>query len=64
MVFAFGILFVASAGFAVGQQDQPEIKLTRKEKIQVVDSIRKFMTDKYVFPDLGKKMGELVTKNM
>ena len=34
-----------------------------EEKQQVVDSIALFMTDKYVFPDKGKEMGDLVSKN-
>jgi retinol-binding protein 3 len=57
-------LLLAFAGFTFGQADQPEIKLTKQEKTQVVDSISKFMADKYVFPDVGKKIGDVVTKNL
>jgi retinol-binding protein 3 len=64
MIITFTILILASTGLVLGQQDQPEIKLTKQEKMQVVDSITKFMADKYVFPDMGKKMGDLVTKNL
>ena len=60
-LFLFSLV-VTSSSF--GQKDQPDIKLTNPEKIQVVDSISKFMADKYVFPDMGKKMGELVTINL
>jgi hypothetical protein len=63
-IAALFALLLAFAGFTFGQADQPEIKLTHQEKAQVVDSISKFMADKYVFPDMGKKMGDLVTKNL
>lgn len=42
--------------------DMPTI--SKEEKKQVVDSIALFMTDKYVFPDKGKEMGDLVLKNL
>lgn len=42
--------------------DMPTI--SEEEKKQVVDSIALFMTDKYVFPDKGKEMGDLVQKNL
>jgi retinol-binding protein 3 len=64
MIVTFTILILASTRLVMGQQDQTEIKLTKQEKMQVVDSICKFMADKYVFPDMGKKMGDLVTKNL
>jgi retinol-binding protein 3 len=63
-IAALMVLISTFAGFTYGQADQPEIKLTKQEKTQVVDSISKFMADKYVFPDMGKKMGDLVTKNL
>jgi len=40
------------------------IILSSEEKTQVVDSIALFMTERYVFPEEGKQMGELVTKNL
>jgi retinol-binding protein 3 len=64
MIISLAILFIGSAGLTLGQSDQPEIKLTKQEKTQVVDSITRFMADKYVFPDMGKKMGDLVTQNL
>ena len=64
VIIILAILFMGSAGFTLGQADQLEIKLTKQEKTQVVDSITRFMADKYVFPDMGKKMGDLVTQNL
>jgi hypothetical protein len=48
----------------VGFSQETEILINAAEKKQVVDSIAKFMTDKYVFPDKGKEMGGLVSKNL
>jgi hypothetical protein len=64
MIIILAILFMGFAGISLGQTDQPEIKLTKQEKAQVVDSITRFMADKYVFPDMGKKMGDLITQNL
>ncbi len=64
MIISLAILFMGFAGISLGQADQPEIKLTKQEKAQVVDSITRFMADKYVFPDMGKKMGDLITQNL
>ncbi len=64
MIIILAILFMGFAGLTLGQADQPEIKLTKQEKAQVVDSITRFMADKYVFPDMGKKMGDLITQNL
>jgi hypothetical protein len=38
--------------------------LTSDEKTQVVDSIALFMTERYVFPEEGKQMGDLVKANL
>ena len=46
------------------QETTDAIKLSSAEKQQVVDSIALFMTDRYVFPDKGKEMGDLVSKNL
>lgn len=46
------------------QDNKEDYKLSNKEKQQVVDSIALFITDRYVFPDKGKEMGDLVLKNM
>jgi len=42
---------------------EESVKIDAKEKSQVVDSIAKFMTERYVFPDKGKEMGDLVIAN-
>ncbi len=48
----------------VNSQEEKEYKVNQTEKEQVVDSIAKFMEEKYVFPDKGKEMGDLVQKNL
>jgi hypothetical protein len=48
--------------FGVGFSQETEIKINAIEKELVVDSIAKFMAEKYVFPDKGKEMGDLVSK--
>ena len=53
-------IFCLNTAFA---QDEP-VKIDAKEKSQVVDSIAKFMTERYVFPDKGKEMGDLVLANL
>ncbi len=50
--------------FGVGFSQETEIKINAIEKELVVDSIAKFMAEKYVFPDKGKEMGDLVSKNL
>ena len=44
------LLFCFHLGFA--QDTPPEIDV--QERVQVVDSIAKFMTERYVFPDKGR----------
>ncbi len=59
----FFLLFIFC--FNLQAQDIAEtITISKAEKQQVVDSIALFMTDRYVFPDKGKEMGDLVTKNL
>ncbi|MEZ5083505.1 MAG: hypothetical protein R2750_08655 [Bacteroidales bacterium] len=60
LISLMAILIVPSGVFS---QDKV-IKIEANEKILVVDSIAKFMTEKYVFPDKGKEMGDLVLKNL
>lgn len=43
---------------------ETRLELTSEEKAQVVDSIALFMTERYVFPDEGKQMGDLVMENL
>lgn len=45
-------------------QEEGQLVIPQAEKKQVVDSIATFMADYYIFPDEGKKMGNLVSKNL
>lgn len=57
------ILICTPFSFTYGQEyDAPA--LTTDEKNQVVDSIALFMADFYVFPDVGKAMGDTVKNNL
>ena len=58
------ILTLVLAFFRVGFSQETEIKIDANEQELVIDSIAKFMKDKYVFPDVGEKMGDLVKKNL
>lgn len=58
------VLTLILAFFRVGFSQETEIKIDADEQELVIDSIAKFMADKYVFPDVGEKMGELVKKNL
>jgi hypothetical protein len=60
---AFVILFLACVSLQVIAQDKEANPISHEEKKQVVDSIALFMAEKYVFPDKGKEMGDLVSKN-
>jgi len=53
------LVFCLQAAFTQEQS----AKIDAKERSQVVDSIAKFMTERYVFPDKGKEMGDLVLSN-
>lgn len=46
------------------QEAMEDYKVNPQEKKQVVDSIALLMKEKYVFPDKGQEMGELVLKNL
>lgn len=61
IILAFSMLFLC---FQHGFTQEESVKIDAKERVQVVDSIAKFMTDSYVFPDKGKEMGDLVMKNL
>lgn len=66
-IFTFSTLFFFVSLLSVSVQSQDKIAeytLGNKEKEQVIDSIALFMTNTYVFPDKGKEMGELVSKNL
>jgi len=60
---AFVILFLACASLQLIAQNEKVNPISQEEKKQVVDSIALFMAEKYVFPDKGKEMGDLVSKN-
>lgn len=56
-----GLLF--TPGFTLGQ-NEAGAKIDNKEKQQVIDSIMLFMADYYVFPDVGKEMGDYLQKRL
>lgn len=58
------VLTLILAFFRVGFSQETEIRIDADEQELVIDSIAKFMKDKYVFPDKGKEMGDLVSKNL
>ncbi len=60
------VVFIASVLTSQAQKkaDQKDYQVSKEEKEIVIDSIAKFMKDKYVFPDVGEKMGDLVKKNL
>jgi len=46
------------------QEILKDYKVNPVEKKQVIDSIALFMTEKYVFPDKGKEMGQLMLNKL
>jgi len=60
------VVFIASVltSQAQNKADQKDYQVSKEEKEIVIDSITKFMKDKYVFPDVGEQMGDLVKKNL
>ena len=58
------LLTLIPAFFRLGFSQEAEIKINANEKNIVVDSIAKLMSEKYVFPDKGKEMGDIVSKNL
>jgi hypothetical protein len=60
IMFTSLIIFIA----AMSNSQEARIELTADEKTQVVDSIALFMTERYVFPEEGKQMGDLVKENL
>jgi len=46
------------------QTAKEDYKVNPQEKKQVVDSIALFMKEKYIFPDKGEEMGQLLLKNL
>ena len=52
------------SGFVPAQaQEGTGTRIDEPEKKQVIDSISRFMTDYYVFPEPGQQMAELIRKN-
>lgn len=58
LVSAF-MLFCSNIGYS----QEAVTSIDANEKAIVIDSIAKFMTDGYVFPDKGKEMGDLLIAN-
>jgi hypothetical protein len=58
VVFIFTIFFTS---VAFGQENHV---IDQTEKQEIVDSIAILMTDKYVFADVGKKMGDMIIQNL
>lgn len=62
--FLTALLLVLIYKMPVTAQDEMLPQIQEEEKIQVADSIAKFMADFYVFPEVGREMGDLILKNM
>ncbi|HPE57265.1 MAG TPA: S41 family peptidase [Bacteroidales bacterium] len=62
--YVLTLIVLISFGIIPFSLNAQEAKIQQAEKQQVVDSIAKLMTNRYVFPDVGKDMGDLVLKNM
>ncbi len=60
LILVIGFLLVC---FQSGYSQENKLVFDASEKALVVDSIAKFMTERYVFPDKGKEMGDLVLAN-
>lgn len=61
ILIAVMIIFLACVQSAFSQEG--ELIINMDEKAQVADSIQKFMSESYVFPDKGKEMGDLIMAN-
>jgi hypothetical protein len=60
------IIFSFFAAPLISQQivnDGPE-KLDKKMKTEAVNNIAKILDENYIFPDIGKKMGELIQNKL
>ncbi len=64
MRFSLLMSIIVASTISLSAQDENTNQLSSGEKSQVVDSIARFMTDFYVFPDKGKEMGDLVLENL
>jgi hypothetical protein len=63
MLFLFSLMIFPCL-VSLSQEALKDYKVNPEEKKQVVDSIALFMKEKYVFPDKGEAMGQLVLKNL
>lgn len=63
-IYLTTLILLISFAFIPFSIDAQEAEIQQAEKQQVVDSVAKLMTDQYVFPDVGKMMGDLILKNM
>ncbi len=59
-ILALSFLILCSQ---TGYSQEEITKIDAQERSLVVDSIAKFMSEKYVFPDKGKEMGDLLLAN-
>jgi hypothetical protein len=55
------LLMALVPAFSLAQENA---LLDQPEKQEVIDSIALLMTEKYVFPDVGQEMGDLILKNL
>lgn len=62
MAIILACMFSLIVGQGMAQEN--DVKIDAEERTQVVDSIAKFMTERYVFPDKGKEMGDLLLENI
>ena len=63
ILFLFSLMIFPSL-VSFSQEVLKDYKVNPEEKKQVVDSITLFIKEKYVFPDKGEAMGQLVLKNL
>ena len=59
-ILALSFLILCSQ---IGYSQEEITKIDAQERSLVVDSIAKFMSEKYVFPDKGEEMGDLLLTN-
>jgi len=60
----FGVIAILAIFSVSGQviAQNKVLTISKEEKKQVVDSVAKFMTDYYVFPDIGKQIADVLIK--
>ena len=58
------ILVLLSTSMITGFAQEKKQTIDQAEKEVVIDSIAKLMFEKYVFPEVGKKMGDIIESNI